>query len=240
MLILAGLGNPGDQYAGNRHNIGFMAVDRIHARHRFGPWKRGWQGETSQGTLAGAPVLLLKPMTYMNESGRSVGEAMRYLKRTPADVVVLHDDLDLPPGKLRMKLGGGHGGHNGLRSITAHIGEDYRRMRLGIGHPGARELVHGYVLSDFARADRDWLERLLDAIANAADDLAKGADQSFANRVHLAMEPEKERPQKPAVDEPSPGREPAGTSPAPEEKNGMAAILKNLLAAKKPPRKGPR
>lgn len=136
MLLIVGLGNPGSQYAHNRHNIGFMAVDAIHRRHGFSPWRRKFQAELADGTLEGEKVILLKPMTYMNESGRSVGEAVRFYKLAPCDVLVLHDELDLPPGKVRMKTGGGHGGHNGLRSITAHIGDGYRRMRLGIGHPG--------------------------------------------------------------------------------------------------------
>ena len=149
MLLLVGLGNPGDKYASNRHNIGFMAVDVVHTRWRFPPWRKNFQALVAEGTIDGERVLLMKPQTYMNESGRAVGEAVRFLKLTPADVVVIHDELDLPAGKLRMKVGGGHGGHNGLRSITAQITDAYRRMRLGIGHPGHKELVHGHVLYDF-------------------------------------------------------------------------------------------
>lgn len=193
MLVLVGLGNPGGRYAANRHNIGFMAVDAIQRRHGFQPWRSRFLGETSDGTLAGEKVMLLKPGTYMNESGQSVGEAMRFFKLSPADIVVFHDELDLPPGKLRLKAGGGHGGHNGLRSISAHIGDAYRRVRLGIGHPGRKELVHNYVLHDFARADDDWLVPLLDAIAAESPLLAEGTDQTFANKVHLFLNPESEK-----------------------------------------------
>ena len=238
MIILAGLGNPGPKYAGNRHNIGFMAVDRIHDRYRFPAWRKNFQSEVAEGTIAGERVLLMKPQTYMNESGRAIGEAVRFLKLTPADVVVLHDELDLPPGKLRMKAGGGHGGHNGLRSTTAQITDAYRRMRLGIGHPGQKELVHGHVLSDFHKADQAWLDAFLDAIADNVDLVVKGDDAGFGNRIHLALEPEKPRKPKadrPAVDAPAkPATEadqPAAAKP-PEEKNAMASILKGLLAIK--------
>ncbi|WP_237153729.1 aminoacyl-tRNA hydrolase [Oryzibacter oryziterrae] len=243
MLILVGLGNPGPKYAGNRHNIGFMAADAVHARHRFPAWRKNFQAEVSEGTIGGERVLLMKPQTYMNESGRSVGDAVRFLKLQPADVVVMHDELDLPPGKLRMKLGGGHGGHNGLRSISSQITDAYRRMRLGIGHPGVKELVHAHVLGDFAKADRDWLDQLLTAIADNADDLAKGQDATFANRIHLITEPKKER--KPKTEAAAPAGEataaPAKTDEAaPQEKNSMAAVLRGLLAGQKPTRKGPR
>ena len=186
MLLLVGLGNPGRRYAGNRHNIGFMAADEIHRRHRFSAWRARFEGELSDGLLDGETALLLKPATFMNESGRSVGQAMRSHKLDPGAVVVMHDDLDLPPGKLRAKRGGGHGGHNGLKSIDAHIGKDYRRIRIGIGHPGAKELVNGYVLHDFAKSDREWLEPVISAIAQNAPLLAKGDDAGFMNRVHLA------------------------------------------------------
>jgi peptidyl-tRNA hydrolase, PTH1 family len=232
VLILVGLGNPGAKYASNRHNIGFMAADVIHARHRFPAWRKNFQAEVSEGVIDGERALLMKPQTYMNESGRAVGDALRFLKLTPADVVVIHDELDLPPGKLRMKVGGGHGGHNGLRSITSQITDAYRRMRLGIGHPGDKALVHAHVLSDFAKADRDWLVRLLDAIADNAGELVKGADATFANRVHAITEPKAERQAKPAAaaDRPAPAGE--STAEKPPEKNAMAAILKALLAQK--------
>ena len=230
MLILVGLGNPGAKYASNRHNIGFMAADVIHARHRFPAWRKNFQAEVAEGVIDGERVLLMKPQTYMNESGRSVGEAARFLKLAPSDVVVIHDELDLPPGKLRMKVGGGHGGHNGLRSITAQITDAYRRMRLGIGHPGHKELVHGHVLSDFHKVDRDWLVALLDAVADNAGELTRGADTTFANRVHLAIDPKPDKVVKAAEDE----AVKAATQPAepvkPPERNAMAAILKSLMA----------
>ncbi len=188
MRLFVGLGNPGAKYARNRHNIGFMAVDEIARRHGFAPWRRRFQGETSEGTLGAERVILLKPTTYMNESGRSVQEAASFFKIVPADIVVFQDELELPPGKLRVKIGGGIAGHNGLRSISAHIGNEYRRVRLGIGHPGVKELVHGHVLSDFAKADSEWVTTLCDAVAEHAALLAKGADATFANKVHLAMQ----------------------------------------------------
>lgn len=235
MLIIVGLGNPGAKYASNRHNIGFMAADVIHTRHRFPAWRKNFQAEVSEGTIGGERVLLMKPQTYMNESGRSVGDAVRFLKLAPSDVVVIHDELDLPPGKLRMKVGGGHGGHNGLRSITSQITDAYRRMRLGIGHPGDKALVHAHVLSDFAKADRDWLVTLLDAIADNAEELVKGADNTFANRVHLITEPKPARTPKARPADGEPTRDAGTPAPAadkPPEKNAMAAILKGLLAQK--------
>ncbi|MCK1737393.1 aminoacyl-tRNA hydrolase [Bradyrhizobium sp. 138] len=188
MRLFVGLGNPGAKYARNRHNIGFMAVDEIARRHGFAPWRRRFQGETSEGTLGTERVILLKPTTYMNESGRAVQEAASFFKIAPGDVTVFHDELELPPGKVRVKIGGGIAGHNGLRSISAHIGNDYRRVRLGIGHPGVKEMVHGHVLSDFAKADNDWVATLCEAVAEHAGLVAKGTDATFANRVHLAMQ----------------------------------------------------
>jgi peptidyl-tRNA hydrolase, PTH1 family len=188
MRLFVGLGNPGAKYARNRHNIGFMAVDEIARRHGFAPWRRRFQGETSEGGLGTERVILLKPTTYMNDSGRSVQEAAGFFKIAPGDVTVFHDELELPPGKVRVKIGGGIAGHNGLRSISAHIGNDYRRVRLGIGHPGVKELVHGHVLSDFAKADNDWVVTLCDAVAEHAALVASGTDATFANRVHLAMQ----------------------------------------------------
>jgi len=188
MRLFVGLGNPGAKHARNRHNIGFMAVDEIARRHGFSPWRRRFQGETSEGTLGPERVILLKPATYMNESGRAVQEAAGFFKIAPADTTVFHDELELPPGKVRVKIGGGIAGHNGLRSISAHIGNEYRRVRLGIGHPGVKELVHGHVLSDFAKADNDWVTTLCDAVAEHAALIAKGTDATFANRVHLAMQ----------------------------------------------------
>ena len=187
MRLFVGLGNPGTQHVGNRHNIGFMVVQAIARRHNIGPWRRRFQGVACEGPIGGERVLLLLPGTYMNESGRAVAEAMHFYKLGLPDLTVFHDELDLPPAKVRVKVGGGVAGHNGLRSITAHIGNDYRRVRIGIGHPGVKELVHGYVLNNFAKSDRDWVEALCDIIADNADFLAKGEDNSFQNKVHLAM-----------------------------------------------------
>jgi PTH1 family peptidyl-tRNA hydrolase len=187
MLLIVGLGNPGRRYAGNRHNIGFMAVDEIHRRHGFAAWRARFQGEISEGRLDGEKTVLLKPATFMNESGRSAGEAMRFFKLSPADLVVIYDELDLPPGKVRMKTGGGAGGHKGIRSLIAHIDPDFRRLRLGIGHPGRKDLVNSYVLHDFAKSDRDWLDAVLAATAEGAPHLAAGEDSTFMNKVHLDL-----------------------------------------------------
>jgi len=185
MLIIAGLGNPGGKYAANRHNIGFMAADEIVRRHSFSPWKNKFNAETSDGKLDGVKTLIIKPQTFMNESGQSVGEALRFYKEDIANLVVIYDELDLAPGKLRIKTGGGTGGHNGIKSIDAHCGKDYRRMRLGIGHPGAREKVTGHVLGDFAKADHEWLDPLLHSIAENAPLLASSKDSNFMNKVAM-------------------------------------------------------
>ncbi|MGH6874643.1 MAG: aminoacyl-tRNA hydrolase [Aestuariivirgaceae bacterium] len=189
MLLFVGLGNPGAQYALNRHNIGFMAVDAIASRHRFSPWRRKFQGVVAEGILGGMKIIALKPGTYMNESGRSVGEAMRYFQCDSSDVYVFHDELDLLSGKVRVKTGGGTAGHNGIRSIDAHIGSGFHRVRLGIGHPGERHRVYGHVLGDFAKSDKDWLGPLLDAVAEHAGLLATGGEASFQNKIHLALNP---------------------------------------------------
>ena len=188
MLLFVGLGNPGAKCARNRHNIGFAVVDEIARRHGFAPWRRRFQGETSEGALDGARVILLKPTTYMNESGRSVQEAANFFKLGAGDITVFQDELELQPAKLRVKVGGGIAGHNGLRSLTSHIGNDYRRVRLGIGHPGVKELVHAHVLSDFAKSDMAWVEALCAAVADNAALLAAGHDASFQNKVHLALQ----------------------------------------------------
>ena len=188
MKLFVGLGNPGSKYARNRHNVGFMALDAIARAHNAAPWRQRFQGSTAEAVLGGERILLLKPGTYMNESGRAVAEAQRFFRIPLNDVVVFHDELDLPPGKLRVKAGGGNAGHNGLRSITAQCGNDYRRVRLGIGHPGHKDRVHPYVLSDFAKAEEPWVEDLCRACAEFAPLLAKGDDASFQNKVHLAME----------------------------------------------------
>jgi len=188
MRLFVGLGNPGAKFAGHRHNIGFMVVDEIARRHGFAPWRRRFQGETAEGTLDGERVVLLRPATFMNESGRAVQEAASFFKLAPGEVTVFQDELELPPAKLRVKVGGGIAGHNGLRSISSHIGNDYRRVRLGIGHPGVKELVHGYVLSDFAKDERPWVAALREAIAENAGLLATDSDSTFQNKVHLAMQ----------------------------------------------------
>jgi peptidyl-tRNA hydrolase, PTH1 family len=188
MLLIVGLGNPGSGYAGNRHNIGFMAVDAIAKRHGIGPWRRRFQGVSAEGPLSGERVLLLLPGTFMNESGRAVAEAVNFYKLGLPDIVVVHDEIDLEPGKVRVKTGGGSAGHNGLRSISSHVGNDYRRVRIGVGHPGVKDLVQGYVLSDFARSERDWVETLCGLVADNAGLLAKGEDASFQDKVHLAMQ----------------------------------------------------
>ena len=188
MLLFVGLGNPGAKHAHNRHNIGFMAIDEIARRHGFAPWRRRFQGETAEGTLDRERVILLRPLTFMNDSGRAVQEAAAFFKLPAAEITVFQDELELPPAKLRVKIGGGIAGHNGLRSISSHIGNDYRRVRLGIGHPGVKELVHSYVLSDFAKDDRPWVEALCDTIADNAGLLATGPDATFQNKVHLAMQ----------------------------------------------------
>lgn len=188
MLLLVGLGNPGAEHAKNRHNIGFMAVDAIHRHHRFSAWRRKFVGEVAEGVIEGERCLALKPLTYMNESGRSVGEAARFHKIPLESIVAFHDELDLAAGKVRVKRGGGNAGHNGLRSLSAHLGPDFWRVRLGIGHPGDKHRVHGHVLSDFARSDAAWVADLCEACAEFAGRLVTGEEANFQNRVHLWME----------------------------------------------------
>lgn len=220
MRLFVGLGNPGSQYAGNRHNIGFMALDRIAADHGFGPWRAKFHGQITEGRLGRDKVLLLKPETFMNLSGQSVRAAVDFYKLTPGDVTVFHDELDLAPGKCRVKSGGGHAGHNGLRSIHGHLGPDYQRVRLGIGHPGRKELVSGYVLHDFAKADQDWLDDLLRGLSDGAPALADGDAARFQNAVALRTAPPRssggstggaETPAKPA-----PAAKPAAETAPPE------------------------
>nr|WP_108661919.1 aminoacyl-tRNA hydrolase [Acuticoccus kandeliae] len=187
MKLMVGLGNPGSTYAMNRHNVGFMAIDRIHDRWHGGPWRRKFQSDVSEANIHGTRVMFLKPLTYMNESGRALAEAASFYKVDPADIVVIHDEIDLPPAKFRMKIGGGTGGHNGLKSIIAHMKDGFRRLRVGVGHPGRKELVPSYVLHDFAKADQSWLEPLLDAFAEEAPLLATGQDATFASRVHMRL-----------------------------------------------------
>jgi PTH1 family peptidyl-tRNA hydrolase len=187
MLLLVGLGNPGERYAGNRHNIGFMVLQAIAKRHGIGPWRRRFQGLACEGPIGGVRSLLLLPATYMNESGRAVADAARFYKVALPEVVVFHDEIDLPPGKVRVKVGGGIAGHNGLRSISAHIGNDYRRVRIGVGHPGNKDLVQAYVLNDFAKSERPWVEAAIETIAGNVELLVRGEDASFQNKVHIAM-----------------------------------------------------
>ncbi|MCP4824807.1 MAG: aminoacyl-tRNA hydrolase [Shimia sp.] len=189
MKLFVGLGNPGSKYAQNRHNIGFMAMDQIASDHGFSPFKGKFQGALTEGRLGSEKVLLLKPETFMNLSGQSVGEAMRFYKLAPEDVVVFHDELDLKPGKLKYKMGGGHAGHNGLRSIHQHIGEAYGRVRMGVGHPGRKDLVSHYVLHDFHKMDQDWLDDMLRGISDGAAHLAEGDTAKFSNAVAMRLNP---------------------------------------------------
>ncbi|WP_040645167.1 aminoacyl-tRNA hydrolase [Rubellimicrobium thermophilum] len=229
MKLWVGLGNPGTKYAGNRHNIGFMALDAIAAAHGFGPWRARFRGETAEGVLSGEKVLLLKPQTFMNLSGESVGEAARFLKIPPADITVFHDEIDLPPARLRLKDGGGHAGHNGLRSIHQHLGEGYRRVRLGVGHPGHKDAVAAYVLHDFAKAEQAWLEDLLRGIAEGAPLLARGDGAGFLNAVALRVNPPRPPRPRPAADTAGPAtgasEPPAGAAPP----AGPAEALRRLV-----------
>ncbi|WP_136439279.1 aminoacyl-tRNA hydrolase [Pacificoceanicola onchidii] len=222
MQIFVGLGNPGAKYAGNRHNIGFMALDQIASDHGFGPWKTKFQGQIAEGRLGSEKVLLLKPETFMNLSGQSVGEAMRFYKLEPGDITVFHDELDLAPGKCRVKMGGGHAGHNGLRSIHAHVGEAYQRIRLGIGHPGRKELVAAYVLHDFHKADGDWLDDLMRGISDGAAALADGDTSKFSNAVALRTAPPRssKTPKKPEK------KPEAAPDPEPEAQDTRSALQK--------------
>jgi len=188
MLLFVGLGNPGPKHAGNRHNIGFMAVQAIARRHELSPWRRRFQGVAVEGNIAKERILLLLPGTYMNESGRAVGEAANFYKLDTGSIVVFHDEVDLAPAKVRVKVGGGVAGHNGLRSITAHIGNEYKRVRIGIGKPDVKELGPMHVLGDFAKSEWAWVEALCDVMAENAPLLVEDRDSSFQNKVHLAME----------------------------------------------------
>lgn len=236
MLLIVGLGNPGAQYQHNRHNIGFMAVDEIHRRNAaFSPWSKKFQAEISDGVIQGQKILLIKPQTYMNLSGQSVREAIRFYKLALTDLVVMHDELNLAPGKLRIKTGGGSGGHNGIKSIDAHCGPDYRRIRLGIGHPGAKELVHNYVLGNFSKADQAWLEPMLGAIGDNAAMLAQNQDSSFMNKVALAVKDEAATTQKPEQKPESKAPTPPKHAPLADKQDKpiasgpMADMLKKLF-----------
>ncbi|MCO6387684.1 aminoacyl-tRNA hydrolase [Aliihoeflea sp. 40Bstr573] len=234
MRIIAGLGNPGSKYENNRHNVGFMAADAIARRHAFAPWSKKFQALISTGTIGTEKVLLIKPQTFMNLSGQAVGEALRFHKAATSDLIVLYDELDLDPGKVRIKTGGGHGGHNGIKSIDAHCGKDYTRVRIGIGHPGIREMVTNHVLGDFAKADHDWLDPLLDAFADHAELLAKGDDAGFMNKAALAVQGRRAAPSaapKPAPKAQSHIRQARANQPQVKlpETGPMAAMLKKLF-----------
>ena len=195
MRLFVGLGNPGSDYAKNRHNIGFMAVDEIVHRYSFAPFRSKFQGQLCEGKIAGQKVLILKPTTYMNESGKAVQAAMAFYKLALQDIIVFQDEMDLVAGKIRMKTGGGHAGHNGVRSIQSHIGSGFQRVRLGVGHPGDKEKVVGHVLNDFSKADQQWLDKMIEAIGENADLLIKGEDSGFMSKVSLALNPP--RPKQP-------------------------------------------
>jgi PTH1 family peptidyl-tRNA hydrolase len=195
MLLIAGLGNPGSKYAGNRHNIGFMAVEEIARVHRFGPWRKKFHAEVADGDIVGVKCLLMKPQTFMNESGRAVGEAATFFKLAPSDIIVFYDEIDLAPGRFRMKTGGGAAGHNGIRSIAASaVGPDFHRARMGVGHPGHKDLVHGYVLSDFHKAECTWVEAMIRACADAAAMLVAGEDEKYQGEVLRLAPAEKANP----------------------------------------------
>ena len=239
MKLLVGLGNPGSEYAGHRHNIGFMALERIADQHRLPPWRKKFHALVTEGDVGGERLVLLKPQTYMNDSGRAVQEAAHFHKIALADIIVLHDELDIAPARLKVKTGGGNAGHNGLRSITAHMGNDYVRVRLGIGHPGAKELVTNWVLGNFARADRTWLDDLLDAIAKAAPRLADGKLERFQTDVAQALMPEKEvLPRATAASADAtpkpPTKHPAGER-GNKQQNAIAENLRKWMDARKKP-----
>lgn len=232
MLVITGLGNPGLKYAHNRHNIGFMAVDAIVRRHNFGPWVKKFSGEICEGMFDGHKVLALKPLTFMNDSGRAVAAAMQFYKLELKDVVVIYDELDLVPGKVRVKTGGGSGGHNGIKSIDQHCGKDYRRIRLGIGHPGSPERVLTHVLGDFHKMDKDWVDPLMDALSEAAPLLLSPDENAFANRVAVLQGKNDEpsnKPAKPKAQSEIRAARPKEALKLPET-GPMAAMLKRLFS----------
>jgi PTH1 family peptidyl-tRNA hydrolase len=241
MHLLVGLGNPGDQYRSNRHNIGFMAIDAIARHHNFPPFRQKFAGHVSEGTIGGEKVLLLKPQTWMNNSGDSVQAAANFYKLEPEAITVIYDEIDLASGKVRIKRGGGNGGHNGLRSIDPQIGPDYRRVRLGVGHPGHKDLVMPHVLGDFSKAEMTWLTPLLDAIAENADLLVRGDESGLMNKLAIAVAGDgAERPQRPESADPTRPKARsqvrAARRPEPQanvrETGPMAAMLKKLFGDK--------
>jgi PTH1 family peptidyl-tRNA hydrolase len=234
MHLIVGLGNPGAEYAGHRHNVGFMAADEIARQHNFPPFRSKFSALLSEGVIDGEKVLILKPQTFMNRSGDAVGQAAKFYKLAPADISVMHDELDLAPGKVRIKTGGGNGGHNGLKSIESHLGKDFVRIRLGIGHPGHKDRVHSHVLSNFHKADGEWLEPLLDALARNAALLAKGDAAGLMNKLALAV-PSAEKPEpRTAPKEQSHIRQARAAKPQSKvpETGPMAAMLKKLFGDK--------
>jgi peptidyl-tRNA hydrolase, PTH1 family len=238
MKLFVGLGNPGEKYARHRHNVGFMALDRVAEAHDAGPWRRRFQGETAELSLGGERVVLLKPTTYMNDSGRSVGEAHRFLKIAVDDIYVFHDEIDLAPGKVKVKAGGGNAGHNGLRSLTAHIGNDYNRVRIGVGHPGVKEVVPHYVLHDFAKAEYEWLDPLLDAIAQSARYLAQGDSARFLSHVARSERENEGKAEKTSAaplkkERAAPTSHPAGERAA-KRAGALAENLKKWLTGRTP------
>ncbi len=239
MKLFIGLGNPGAKYAANRHNIGFMALDRIASDHGFGPWRRAFLGQVSEGRLGAQKLVLLKPETFMNLSGQSVRAALDFYKLDLAAITVFHDELDLIPGRTRVKQGGGHAGHNGLRSIHGHLGDGYARVRLGIGHPGHKDAVAGYVLHDFSKADGDWLDNLMRGISDGAVALADGDSAKFMNAVALRTNPPRINPNPApaklagalAVEKAAPAPLPP-VSPAPAPPPGAFQKLRDLFGSK--------
>ena len=228
MKLIVGLGNPGAKYARNRHNVGFMALDMIVSDHGFGPWKQKFQGLVTEGRFGSDRAVFLKPETFMNNSGQSVAAAMKFHKIDAEDVVVFHDELDLAPGKIRFKMSGGHAGHNGLRSIHAHIGADYGRIRMGVGHPGHKDRVAGFVLSDFARAEQDWLDDVLRGCADGAPSLAAGDPPKFMNAVALRVAPPRpstgKRPPEKVVTE-RPKKKPVEPTPDNDNRSAMQKLM---------------
>ncbi|MBV1901895.1 MAG: aminoacyl-tRNA hydrolase [Kordiimonadaceae bacterium] len=238
MLLFVGLGNPGNKYENHRHNVGFMAVDEIVRRHNFLPGKKRWQSLTHEGRLGSEKIIVVKPQTFMNESGRAIGEAMRFFKLDPSQVIVFYDELDLAFGKVKVKTGGGAAGHNGIRSITAHIGADFTRVRIGIDHPGDKDRVHSHVLGDFAKCEMPELDKTLDAIARECGYLAKEDTPRFLSQIALHLSPQREstgtqkQNQKPEALQA--GKKP-GTAPVKQEHNEgpLAAALKVLKSGDK-------
>lgn len=228
MKVFAGLGNPGEKYSGNRHNIGFMAVDRIAEDHGFGPWRQKFQALVCEGRLGGEKVVLVKPQTFMNLSGQAIGEVLKFYKIESTELTVFHDEIDLAPGKIRLKSGGGHAGHNGLRSIHSHIGPHYDRVRLGVGHPGHKDAVPGYVLRDFPKADQDWLDDLMRGISDGAPSLADGDGPRFLNAVALRLKPPRSGGEKPSA-KGSTRSAPSQKSPEPEPEPDTRSPLQKLV-----------